>query len=59
MTMISVHLLASMHACKVFSGMLMPVSQPNWVGSERSRYIWNQENMPELSEHIFQPMHAS
>ena len=37
----------------------MPISQPNWVGSERSKYLLNQENLPDLSEHTIWPEHAS
>ena len=29
--------------------------QPNWFGSERSKYLQNQENIPDLYEHIFWP----
>ena len=29
-----------------------PISQPNWFESEISKYLWNQENMLDLSEHI-------
>ena len=32
--------------------MYRPISQPNWVISETSRYLWNQENILDLSEHI-------
>ena len=27
-----------------------PIPEPNWVGSERLKYLWYQENMPDLSE---------
>ena len=35
------------------------ISQPNLVKSERSKYLWIQENMPDLSEHKIWPEHAS
>ena len=36
-----------------------PISQPNFVGLERSKYLWNQENRPDLSGHILHPKHTS
>ena len=51
MTMMSVHVHTCQHAYTLFSGALRPISQPNWVGSEILMYIWNQENMLDLSEH--------
>ena len=50
---------ASLHACTLCAYMHRPISQPNWVGSERSKYLWNQENMPDLSEHMIWPKHTS
>ena len=45
-TMMSEHMHTSMHACyhayRLFSSVLRPISQPNWVRSERSRYLQNQ-----------------
>ena len=43
----SIH--ACQHACTLFSGMLRPISQPIWVGSERWRYLWNREDMPVMT----------
>ena len=63
MTFMSVHVHASMHpcqrACKLFSGVHRPISQSNWVGSEISKYLRNQENMPDLFEQIIQWKHTS
>ena len=42
----------SLHACTLYACMLRPISQPNWVGSERWRYIWNRENIQDISENI-------
>ena len=42
----------SLHACTLCVCVHRPISQPNLVGSERSNYLWNQENMMDLSEHI-------
>ena len=50
---------ASLQACTLFACMLRPISQPNWVGSERWRYIWNRDNIPDLLECSIQPKHAS
>ena len=55
---------AHKHGCmlvciQLFSGMLRPISQPNWDRSERTRYLRNQEIMPDLSEHIIWPEHTS
>ena len=36
-----------------------PISQPNLNRSERSKYLWNQEKRPDLSDHILHPKHAS
>ena len=36
-----------------------PISQPNWVNSERLKYLWNQDNTLDLSEHIIWPKHIS
>ena len=49
----------SLHACMLFACMIWPISQPNWVGAERWRYLWNQENIPDLSEYIMWPKHTS
>ena len=46
-------------ACMLCACLHRPISQPNWNGSERSKYLWNQENRPNLSEHILQAEHAS
>ena len=35
------------------------IFQPIWNGSERSKYLWNQKNRPNLSEHILHPEHTS
>ena len=32
-----------------------PTSQPNWVKSERSKYLWNQENIPTSLSTKFDP----
>ena len=45
------HKHACMLKCTLLSGVLRPISQQNWVQSERSRYLRNQEIMPDLSEH--------
>ena len=56
MTMMSLHVHTSMHTClhagRLVYGMLRPISLPNVDRSDRSKYLWNQENMPHLSEHI-------
>ena len=44
---------------QTFSCMHRLISQPNWVGSEWLSYLWNQENMLDLSEHIEWPKHTS
>ena len=51
MTMMSAHVHTCQRAYTLLSGALRPISQPNWVGSEILMYIWNQENMLDLSEH--------
>ena len=43
---------ASLRACTLCYCVHRPISQPNWVVSGRSRYLWNQEIMQDLSEHI-------
>merc|ERR1711954_33798 len=65
MTMMSVHVHAIMHACygacTLFSGVLKPISQPNWVQSERSRYLRNCRDivvMTMMYEHVRASMHA-
>ena len=50
---------ASWHACTICAWLNRAISQPNWVGSERSKYIGNQVNMPDLSEHIIWPNHTN
>ena len=50
---------ASQCACTLCACMHRPISQPNWIRSEISKYLWNQDNMLDLSEHISQPEHAS
>ena len=42
-------MLACMHT--IFWHAWAQISE-SWVESARSKYLWNQENMPELSEHI-------
>ena len=49
---------ASLHACMLYACMHRPISQPNQVSSERSKYLWNQDNMSDLSEHIIHPKHT-
>ena len=46
--------LACMHAMCFCS---WTITQPNSVGSERSKYLWNLDNMQVLSEHIIHPNH--
>ena len=65
MTMMSVHVHpikhTCQHACTLFSGMLRPISQPNWVGSKRQRYLQNWGDMPVMtlmSVHVHASMHA-
>ena len=50
---------ASLHACMLCACMLGPISQANWVKSERSKYLWNQKNMPDISGHKILPEHTS
>ena len=38
-------------ACTLCAYVHRPISKPNWVESEGSKYLWNQENMPDLLEH--------
>ena len=56
MTMMSLHVHASLHTClhlsTLLSGMLRPISQPIAVRLEISRYLENQEIMLDLTEHI-------
>ena len=49
----------SLCACTLCACMLGPISQPNWVGSERSKYLWNQENTQDLSGHKIWQEHTS
>ena len=46
---------AGLHAYTLCAYIHRPISQPNWIESERSKYLWNQENMPDLSEHKIWP----
>ena len=50
------HKLACMHGMCFHA---RPIPQPSWVGPEISKYLLNQENMPDFSEHIIWPEHAS
>ena len=50
---------SSLHACTLCACMQGPISQPNWVGSERSKYLWNWDNMPDLSGHKILPEHTN
>ena len=45
-------------ACVHARYVLGPISQPNWVRSERWRYLWNMENIPDLSEYIMWTKHT-
>ena len=50
------HKLACMHAMCLRARAIL---QPNWVGSEIWRYLWNPESIPDLSEYIMWPRHTS
>ena len=50
---------ASLCASMLCACVLRTISQPNWVWSERSKYLRNQENMPDLSEHKIWPEDTS
>ena len=50
---------ASFCACMLCACVHRPIFQPDWVWLERSRILWNQNNMPDLSEHISHPKHTS
>ena len=48
---LSEHIILPEHA-SLHAFMNRPISQPNLVKSESSKYMWNQENMADLSQHI-------
>ena len=47
------------HVCIPFSYMHGPISRQNWVRSEWSKYLWNQENRPNNFKHILHAEHTS
>ena len=50
---------ASVCACMLCACMHRPIFQPDWVWLERSRYLWKQENILDLGEHIVWPEHTN
>ena len=50
---------ASLRACRLCFCVQGPIHQPNLVGSERSKYLWNQENMPDHLGKKIWPNHTS
>ena len=48
---------SSQHACTLWPCMDRSVSWPNLVGSKSSRNLWNEGNVPDISEHIIWQMH--
>ena len=47
----------SQQACALQSCVNGPITQPNWVRSERLKYLWNQGNMWDISEQTVSSKH--